>query len=204
MQEWRPSRFGNPASWYTLLGVVMLGLSVWVPFLSAERTARIEQRADQIASHLLAAARSMPFELDGPTLEVVLARFFALAERDGVFTNDLQVLDPPLPATLLTLENKHYGFHLAISPPDPAAIVGTDTQPGYEVVAWPLSAVGPGRSVFFYPDNAPRAFTRNLSIGYEGLGDRRPVPGKCHRRTAQGQQPTSAYRAYDDERWILY
>lgn len=204
MQEWRPSRLGNPATWYTIVGVIMLGVSIWVPFLTAERTARVEQRAEQIAARLIEAVQSLPYGLDDTALEVALARFYALAARDGVFINDLEVLEPALPATLLTLQNKHYAFHLAISPPDPAAIVGSDAQPDYEVVAWPLSSVGPGHCVFFCPDNAARAYTRNLSAGYAGLGAHRPSPGRCHRRPAQGLQSMTSYRAIDDERWILY
>lgn len=202
MQNWRRRGIGTPAGWYTAIGVLLLAGSIWVPFLTAERTARVEQRADAIASRLLAASRVVVGPLDGPAVEIVLARFHGLALRDGIHTNDLERIDPPLPDTLLTLRNKHYAFHLAVSPPDPTAIVGRDTEPAYEVLAWPMDVVGPGHSAFLHCDDAPPAFTRNLSAGYVGLGSRRPAPGRSHRRPSS-VEIAAFYRSYDDERWIL-
>jgi hypothetical protein len=202
MQNWRRRGIGTPAGWYTAVGVAMLAGSIWVPFLTAERTARVEQRADAIAGLLLAATSDLAGPLDAAAAEVVLARFDCLALRDGVHINDLELMTPTLPDTLLTLRNKHYAFHLAVSPPEPTAIVGRGTEPAYEVAAWPMAAVGPGHSAFLYCDDAPPAYTRNLSAGYVGLGSRRPQPGRSHRRsTAVGAE--SFYRSFDDERWIL-
>jgi hypothetical protein len=141
--------------------------------------------------------------LDARSIEVVLARFHRLALRDQVHINDLEVVDPPLPGTLLTLTNKHYAFHLAVSPPEATEIVGRDTEPAYEVIAWPLSAVGPGHSAFLACDDAPRAYTRNLTAGYVGLQSRRPQPGRSHRR-ASGVDTARFYRSFDDERWIVF
>jgi len=124
--------------------------------------------------------------------------------RDGAFVNDLEVLDQALPDSLLTLQNKHYAFQIAVSPPDPKDTPSADAEPAYEVTAWPLSAVGPGRSVFFYPENAPRAYTRNLAKGYTGLDDRRITPGCGHRRLAQTLELRVSYRGLDDERWIVF
>jgi hypothetical protein len=202
MQNWRRRGIGTPAGWYTLIGLGLLAGSIWVPFLTAQRTARVEERADQIAAHLLEATRPVPGRLDGVT-DFVLAQFHCLALRDQVFVNDLEVL-APLPGTLLLLRNKHYAFHLAESPPEPNATIGRDTEPAYEVLAWPIESVGPGHSAFLYCDDAPPAFTRNLTAGYTGFGKRRPQPGRSHRRPVSGVDTEAFYRSYDDERWILY
>ena len=188
---------------------MLLASTVWVPFQSAERTARVERRADQIAALLLEAtarASGVPVRggWDAATVEIVLAFFHALALRDNAFVNDLEVVDPPLPDSLLTLQNKHYVFQIAVSPPDPKETPSADAEPACEVTAWPLSTVGPGHSVFFYPENAPRAYTRNLAKGYTGLGDRRITPGRGHRRPAQTLELRNSYRGLDDERWIMY
>jgi len=209
MEVSRRSRWCNPGAWLTALGLVLLASTVWVPFQSAERTARVERRADQIAALLLeATSRASDANVgtywDPATAEIVLAYFHALAMRDGAFVNDLEVLDQPLPNSLLTLQNKHYAFQIAVSPPDTRETPSADAEPAYEVTAWPLSAVGPGRSVFFYPENAPRAYTRNLAKGYSGLGDRRIAPGRGHRRPAQTLELRASYRGLDDERWIVY
>jgi hypothetical protein len=74
----------------------------------------------------------------------------------------------------------------------------------YECLAWPLSEVGPGHGVFFHPDDAPRAYTRNLTAGYWGLGTHRPLPGQCHRLVGEVSSGRGYYRSAGDERWILY
>jgi hypothetical protein len=58
--------------------------------------------------------------------------------------------------------------------------------------------------VFFYPENAPRAYTRNLAKAYSGLDDRRITPGGGHRRPAQTLELRASYRGLDDERWIVF
>jgi hypothetical protein len=204
MEVSRRSRWCNPGAWFTALGLVLLASTVWVPFQSAERTARVERRADQIADLLLEATSRASGVWDRDTTEIVLAYFHALALRDGAFVNDLEELHQALPNSLLTLQNKHYAFQIAVSPPDPKETASADAEPAYEVTAWPLSAVGPGHSVFFYPENAPRAYTRNLAKSYSGLDDRRITPGRGHRRPAQTLELRSSYRGLDDERWIVF
>lgn len=204
MQNWRRTHFGNPATWFLLLGVAMLGATLWVPWFTAERTARIERRADAIAELLLAAARDFDGAIDEADAQIVHARFLRLALRDQLHTADLEVHEPPLPGTVLTMVNKHYGFHLAVSPLEANVIAGRGTQPAREVMAWPLTSTGPGHCAFFHPDDAPRAYSRNLAAGYAGLGSRRPIPGRSHRRPHGLAEVTSYYRSFDDERWILY
>lgn len=202
MQNWRRRGIGTPAGWYTLIGVLMLAGSMWVPFLTAERTARVEERADALCGLLLAASLELSGGIDEHDVDLLLGRFYCLALRDQVHINDLEVVTPALPGTLLTLRNKHYAFHFAVSPPEANAIVGRDTEPAYEALAWPLTAVGPGHAAFLYCDDAPAAYTRNLSAGYVGLGERRPQPGRSHRR-ATGVESAHFYRSFDDERWIV-
>jgi hypothetical protein len=203
MQEWRRRGIGTPAGWYTLIGLALLGASIWVPFLTAERSARVEQRADQISGLLLEAIRPLG-QLDGDSVPVILGRFHRLALRDRVHVGDLEPLAEPLPGTLLCLANKHYAFHVAVSPPEETAVRGPDTEDAYEALAWPLSEGGPGHGVFFHPDDALRAYTRNLNAGYHGFGERRPEPGRCHRRDLTLIEGSRLYRSAGDERWILY
>ena len=201
----RRSVWRNPANWYLAASLSLLGGSVLVPMLAAQRTARVESRAEQIAQLLAEAARDFPTGIATHDLPIVMARFAALAARPGgPFVDDLQPIDPPLPGTLLTLRNKHYAFHLAESPPDPKEIVRRDTLPSYEVMAWPESLIGPAHSAFFRPDNALPAYTRNLAMGYVGFGRERPLPGRSHQRTGPSFEATASYRSYDDERWIVY
>lgn len=203
MSSWRPSSFRNPATWYLLLGIGLLGMSLWVPWFTAERTARIERRADAIAEAMVEAEREFAGAA-APDPDVLHARFVRLALRDGLHLLDLEMRTPPLPGTLLTLESKHYAFHLAASPAAANVLVGRGTVPAFEAMAWPLSATGPGHCAFFHPDDAPRAYSRNLAASYTGLGDRRPTPGQSHRRPHGLLEITSYYRGFDDERWILF
>src|SRR5436190_3151790 len=180
MAGWRRSRWFNPATWYTAIGIGLLAASLWMPWASALRTARIEERADQIAEALIHATRGAPPPDDAASLETLFARFLALAESRSLFVADLERHDPPEDALLL-MTNKHYAFQLAASPPaEPErGRIGRDTVPALEVVAWPLSRVGAAHCAFFHPGNAPRAYSRNLAAGYAGTGNRRPAPGVC-------------------------
>lgn len=203
MQNWRRRGIGTPAGWYTLLGVVLLGVTQWIPYGTAQRTARLEQRADEIAALLLEALRPNLRPLGRDDMPHVLATFAALALRDGVHIGDLETAAPP-PDALLALRNKHYAFHVAVSPPAPNATVARGTESAYEVLAWPLEAIGPGHCAFFHPDDAQRAYTRNLNASFRGFGKHRPLPGRSHRRETTALEVTSFYRSYDDERWLVY
>ena len=200
----RAAAWRNPARWYLLVGIGLIVLSLWVPWLSAARTARVELRADRIAELLLRAAGGMPFPpLDD--VEHVLARFFALASADGTFLADLERIEPPPAGVLLALTNKHYAFQLAESPPDPVSIVGRDTVPALEVLAWPLTTTGPAHSAYLHAENAPRAYTRNLGGSLVGLDSHRPAPGVGQRRATMVPFDTSeSYRSVTDERWIVF
>ena len=95
MSDWRRSPFGNPAAWYTSIGILLLAFSLWIPWLSASRTARVETRGDELASALLDATLGMPLPLDEADLQVVMARFFVTAASRGVRTKGVVLVEPP-------------------------------------------------------------------------------------------------------------
>ena len=204
MQGSRRGGWIDPATWYLLAGVVLIGATLWLPWYTAARTARVELRADRIAELLLTATRGLPAPPTADDLESVLARFFALANADGVFLADLERVAAPAPEVLLALQNKHYAIQLALAPADPTATVGRDTVPALEVLAWPLGIAGPGHSVYYHAQDAPRAYTRNLGSGFHGWQERRPLPGAGQRRAVTTVDTPSYYRSANDERWIHY
>lgn len=192
----------NPANLYVAIGLLLLFGSLWVPWLTALRTARVERRADELAELLLEVAEPFAPPLEPATREYLLARLLVLATCRGVLVTDLEEVDPPSPGASWTLQNKHYLFSLQPSPPEPNLLVGRDTVPAFEVVAWPREQIGPGHCAFFHPDGAPRAFTRNLGADYHGL-QQAPKPGASHRLARSIDHPAT-YRGADDERWLVY
>lgn len=205
MSDWRRSPFGNPAAWYTSIGILLLAFSLWIPWLSASRTARVETRGDELASALLDATLGMPLPLDEADLQVVMARFFVTAASRGVRTKGVVLVEPPPDGALLCLSNKHYYFQLSEAPPDATSRPGKGTAASLEVVAWPISTLSAGHCVYFYPQDAARAYSRNLRRGYRGLeDDYRPLPGGAHRRPGGNTPRKSQYPGVDDERWIVY
>ncbi|MFT4513417.1 MAG: hypothetical protein ACI89X_000349 [Planctomycetota bacterium] len=205
MNEWRRSRFGNPAAWFTAIGCGLLGLSLAIPWLSASRTTRVEKRADGVANALLAASQGFEPPFGSADVQCLLARFYQVAASRGVRINEVVEVEPVLQGTLLCLKNKHYAFQLSESPLDATARAGRGTIGAVEVLAWPLSTVGPGHCVFFYPEGSSRAYSRNLRRSYAGLDqDDRPAPGAAHRRPGHGSMKRSQYPGKDNERWIIY
>jgi hypothetical protein len=194
----------NPSAWYLAGGLALIAASLWLPWFTAARTARVEQRADRLAELLLCAAEALLVPPVAGDVEHVLARFLALAAADGAFLGDLERVEPPFPDSLLVLTNKHYALQLAASPPPATATPGSDTVPALEVLAWPLSALGPGHSVFFHAENAPRAYTRNLSSRIVGLGNTRPQPGSAQPRETGTSRSALAYRSANDDRWVVF
>ncbi len=204
MRVWNRSAVGNPANWYLLLGLVLIAFTLWVPWLTAARTARIEMRADRIAECLLAASSQQPWPPDAAAREHVLARLLALAASSEVFVGDLELVEPQPAEGLLWLTNKHYAFQLSASPIDVRATAGRGTVPALEVIAWPLADAGPAHSCYYYPENASRAYTRNLTANYVGWQEARPAPGAGQRRSQAMLDGQVAYRSEGDERWVLF
>jgi len=204
MQVTRWAGLSNPGAWLVLLGFALLLGSVYVPVRAAQRTAHWESRACAILTTLLDASRGFPLGIEPADEPVLLARFYALATRDGLDLAALQLRPQPLPGTVLVFTDGIYAYHLAGSPPDPQAVVSPAAVPAYEAMAWPEADDGPVHSVFFAADNAPQAFTRNLAAGYFGLGDQRPRPGHGQRRGTGLFEVARSYRSSVDERWILH
>lgn len=204
----RAPRNFNLGKWLLWAGLIVLGLTFWIPWAVAERTARTEARADSLASMLLQTASAMQPLGDEPwRFEVLLARLQLLAATRAVFADDLELLDGPAPAGVLaTFANKHYLLQLACSPPaDPRQRRADSTLPQpLEVVAWPREALGPAHAAFFYSEIAEPAFTRNLQKGYHARGSSRPLPGQSYRQSADPRAgQVSSYRGLDDEHWLL-
>lgn len=204
MHDPRGAGWRSPGTWYTLGCLALVGLSMWLPWWTAMRTARIELRADRLAQLLLQAAVLPMPPTDAGDLEHVFSRFLALARADGMVIGDLERFEPTPADALMVLTNKHYAFQLAVSPPEAKEIAGRDTVPALEVVAWPLRANGPAHSVYFHPENAPAAYTRNLGNHTIDLGDKRPRPGACHRRQTGLFDSPASYRSVNDDRWIVF
>jgi hypothetical protein len=183
---------------------LLLGFSLYVPWLSASRTARVEQRADLLAAALLDASAGFELPLDEADREGVLGRFFALAESRGVYTRDLERHPSPPEDAQLCLVNKHYLLQLTESPPGANQRAGEDAAAAFEVTAWPMSGAGPGHCAFFYPENAARAYTRNLRANYAGTQDQRLHPGAAHRAIGASGRLTKTYTGADNERWVLF
>jgi hypothetical protein len=202
MDDWRPSPFRNPGNWYLALGLGGLVMTIYVPWLAAQRTTRVEQRAERIASLLAATAAEFDGDFTAERCEVLAARFLRRVAADGEFAADLEVATTPGSAWLRFV-NKHYTLQLQPSPPSPELPVGRDATLPFEVVAWPRDDAGPGHSKYFFPEHGPRAFTRNLAGRYSaGAGE--SSPGSCHPVPGQGREGQRAYRSADDERWLLY
>lgn len=204
MQPWRSGIWANPGAWYTGLGIAALALSMWVPWWSADRTARIERRADELAGVLLRVVGQRLDAITPADIEPLFARWTWQAACAGSFVTDLELVEPSPEGVVMLARNKHYAFQLAPSPLGANLLAGRDTVPAYEVIAWPLSGAGPGHSAYFHPEDGPRAYTRNLGAGFAGLGKDRPLPGACHRPRGSAIQTRYHYRATDDKRWILY
>lgn len=201
MQQRLRSGALNPANWYLTLGLGLLGASLWLPWWTAQRTARIERRADQICQLLLEAASDLLVPIDDTTVEFVFARLQAGTEAEGVQVADLERQEP-LPGALLTLRNKHFLFGLFPAEPEPNQRIGAGSVPALEVYAWPASRLGPGHSAFFAAEDAPRAFTRNLARDYHGA---KVAPARSSgQRPVRGQDLGGSYRGLDDERWLLH
>jgi hypothetical protein len=196
----------SPATWYALLLLAVLGLSVWAPIGSASRTARAESRGEQLARIVLEeASLLMPTDLRDPLLPpLLLGRTIAAALRDGVFVEDLEVVENRN-LEGVTLANKHYFVQLrwSASADERVNHPHAGREPALEVLAWPLDPAGPAHAVFFYPEDAEPAYTRNLSAGYVGADPQHwPKPAQAHRRNDGGNQIWH-YRGFDDERWLL-
>lgn len=196
----------SPASWFTLLGALLLGGMFWLTIAAARRTARAEERGDQLAALLLQEALAIaPIDWASATQrEHLFARLLAAATARGVFHADLEC-DRDAAPTEFRVHNKHYRIVLRPSPRHSSGAttpIAADDDP-LEAMAWPLSSLGPAHVVFFHPADAESAFSRNLQYAYADDTAEQPVPGRAHRRSEPVRRLWD-YRGWDDERWLLH
>ena len=195
----------NLGNLLVLLSVVGLGVSFWVPYGTAERTARVEGRAGDIAKVILATASAMqPIDLQDPFTRAVLqARVVKACDAWGLpASNFLQGDQPiePFDWPSLVFRGRHYCFQVTVTPADRSAGAAV---PPVEVYAWPNNPVGPGHTVFFFPETGEPAFSRNLVANYAAF-TRAPRPGAGRHRPLNRESRPEAYRGYDEERWLRY
>jgi len=200
--------------WLVWLGMAGLGLTFWAPWVSAERTRRVEDGADQIAELLQLTAGSMqPLEPMAPFDRTALvARWLRAIAAEGLPWRDLQLIEPPLAGTVLSAHDQHYLFQLARTPSDlrPGTTLVSSIAP-LETLAWPRTVAGPAHSVFYYTEMGDAAFTRNLQAGYVGTDADRPLAGAGQRSKDPTSDAPGAYRTavlkaivrQDDERWLV-
>ncbi len=205
-------RLPNVANTLVVVGLATLGATFLLPSWTAQRVARVEDRAFQVTETLLdVAVLHVPLDLSDPdavaqSLAAELRRrCAALGQPDGDLPEP--ILGQPLP----TFGNKHYLFRIARQPepvrrPD-------DWDPlrrrPLEVYGWPRTLLPPGRTVFMAPELGAIAYTRNLGAEYAGLGENPPRGGSgVPRGDSTEAESRGAYRAAvpgsaKDERWIV-
>ncbi|MCA3007991.1 MAG: hypothetical protein INH34_06465 [Phycisphaerales bacterium] len=202
MSEWRKRGGIGPMRWHLLAGIAACAASVGAPWLSATRSARVEDRCSELTTCLATSVQDAARHGE-PDHDHVLARTVAFAGALGVFAADLEAR-PSSEAGWLLFANKHYLFRAAPIAPDPARRHAEDARPAYEVLAWPVDAQSAGHAMFYAAEDAPRSYTRNLARGYQGVGDRMAAPGHGRRRAATEFDQTHSYRSIGDDRWICY
>ena len=174
-------RTWNTANLLVLFGfVALLATFVW-PYITASRVARVESWAENIAGSLLAAA----IEADGLDLADAGAPDRLLAALPSRPEAERLRPRPPADAGAAAgayFEGKHYGYAVLRSP----APEGATADSPIEVYAWPLSNLGPGRTAFFFSEDATPAYTHNLHTRYRGW-QRVPRPGR--RKTCRLPNP---------------
>ncbi len=188
-----------------VLVLVALGVSFWVPYGTAARTARVEGRAGEIAALLLEESSAMqPLDLDDQHQRSVLqSRTLracrALGIRGSSFV-DPQVPQEGLGWPAFLFLGRHYAYQVTLTPQD--QLQGAELAQ-VEVYAWPRTPISPAHTVFFFSETSEPAFTRNLAAGYAGP-DRAPIPGRGRRRSDDPDDRPDWYRGYDRERWLRF
>ena len=184
-----------------VLGLVGLIAAVALPGFQGRRAARIEERADEAARALLQIAyERTPLDLEDAALHTELEEALQQVCKE--------LGHPPAKVPTLvddqdepTFETEHYFYRVTRQPEAPGALAQGDipTRRPLEVYAWPRTLYPPGRTIFFYPEVGPPAFTRNLFGRLQGL-DRAPEPGSGERKNDYDRR--GGYRSSNDERWL--
>lgn len=190
--------------WWALFATAVLLGSMALILFTARRSARAESRADQFARILLAEAQRMtPFDWNSEWQRMHLeALVVAAATAERVPVTEFG--ERPMEDTPgFCFVNKHYAFAVRPSPRRETDLPEDQGDVALESIAWPRAVVGPAKSVFFHPEDADRAYSRNLHSDYsDDVPTARPQPGWLHRRV-DAKVRTWDYRAWDDERYIV-
>lgn len=189
-----------------LLGLVALVVSSFMPMLSGQRVARVENRALEVAQSMLL---TLP---DGEQLgtwgESDWAKWIEVLRAECA-SRGQPASDLPAPmgtsSEVPTLGNRHYLFRILRRPPPATELEPVEPLPSvFEVFAWPRSLSPPGRSVFCLARDQSPVYTRNLIATYNGL-DAAPSPGAAvPRPDSENPEVDSSYRSVDGERWIRF
>jgi hypothetical protein len=188
---------------WVLLGLLALGGTFALILMTARRSARAESRGDDLAGLLLHEAQGIvPIDWTSSwQREHLTSRWFAAAWSQGVSVSELESSDTDTAG--FAFLNKHYAIAVRPSPRLEADVPTEDGDLPIEAVAWPRAEVGPAKSVFFHPEDADRAYSRNLQSDYcFDLAAQRPRPGVFHRKP-ESKQRAWDYRAFDDERFLV-
>ena len=191
----------GPIRWHLLAGTAAVVATIALPWLSANRTARVEARASDLLDVLLQSCQDASRHQPADAAHVY-ARTLALAAARGAMVADLERLDAE-PSEVL-LANKHYLFRIAPTPADPAQRHAPDAVPAMTGLAWPLDLASAGHAMFFAAEDASRAYTRNLAQAHHGQDRRRPPDGAGRRRPGSAFDLPYAYRSQGEDRWILH
>jgi hypothetical protein len=188
-------RTWNTGNILALVGLVALIFTFVWPYVTARRVARVETWAENIAGNLLAAAIAAP-SLDLAEPAAATALLSTLEDNSERERLDPHTPEDPTAAPGLYFEGKHYAYAVLRTP----SRNGVNPDGPLEVYAWPLSNLGPGRTAFFFAQDAPPAYTYNLHTRYNGWA-RIPQPGSG-RAYDPDVHDTDGYRARDGERWL--
>jgi len=202
----RKQRNFNLANWLVGLGCVALGVTFALPWLTAPRTARIEDRADAIALRVLLASVELNLsDLQAPgNPELLEARVAALLARDGIpFDNFVEGPQGGVPhGDGIVYRGRHYEYLVLHGARTMSERRAGETAP-VEVYAYPADPLSTAQTAFFHGEIEQSAYTRNLQANYKGLtAQGRPDRGAAIPRDAMSPRDW-AYRGRDDERWLI-
>jgi hypothetical protein len=209
-----------------ILGLGILGGSFWLPYATAARVHRIEERASRFAAKILGETveKTALSWQDAKEQQKFIAKINKVLGLRGD-ASSIYLKSHPVPGKLQGkawwLESKHYLYMLTSTPiaylepedkvierPGPQDPPGkteapltpsSDPEPSRtEVYAWPKTAVSGPTTVFFYCPTGGGAFHRNLAERYLGSSSHpRPGDGFFHHAAPYGK----VYYGFDDQRW---